>query len=250
MPERDALAPRKGSANPTAAEFRRKGARGGFTEELYRELKADPRKIRQAAQSVLEAHFPESYHEDLLLAVGLADLDAGAMAEVTETVERRKRDPKFCEIIIRAYDYKCSICGLDLRLDNANLCLEAAHIKWHQAGGPDIHQNGLCLCSLHHKAFDRGAFTLSMDYRVDLSQRVHGDSEGMRDWFLRFHGREIRFPQSDEWLPSTEFVLWHKKEVFRHPSRPGGGGISYLDRPQPRPRTMAAEPPGGSYRRD
>ncbi|MBF0244706.1 MAG: HNH endonuclease [Planctomycetes bacterium] len=218
IPERESLASRKGSSNPTAAEFRRNHARGGFPEEVYRKLQGDPNKIHHEAQSLLEAHFPESYHDDILQAVGLGDLENAA--ETRKTVERRKRDPKFREIIIRAYEFKCAVCGLDLRLDNVNLCLEAAHIKWHQAGGPDIHQNGLCLCSLHHKAFDRGAFTLSSDYHIELSQRIHGDSQGMRDWFLRFHGREIRFPQAENWLPSNVYVNWHRKEVFRHPTRP------------------------------
>src|SRR5437588_7846441 len=39
--------------------------------------------------------------------------------------------------------------------------LDAAHIRWHQAGGPDREGNGLALCVLHHKLFDLGAFTVS-----------------------------------------------------------------------------------------
>ena len=42
-------------------------------------------------------------------------------------------------------------------LDQETLGIEAAHIKWHQAGGPDTEDNGLALCTLHHKRFDRGA---------------------------------------------------------------------------------------------
>ena len=35
--------------------------------------------------------------------------------------------------------------------------LEAAHIRWHQFSGPDINENGLALCSIHHRLFERGA---------------------------------------------------------------------------------------------
>ena len=35
--------------------------------------------------------------------------------------------------------------------------LEAAHITWHAGDGPDLVPNGLVLCTLHHKALDRGA---------------------------------------------------------------------------------------------
>ena len=38
--------------------------------------------------------------------------------------------------------------------------MTAAHIKWFQARGQDVVPNGLALCSLHHKIFDLGAFTV------------------------------------------------------------------------------------------
>ena len=48
------------------------------------------------------------------------------------------------------YGYRCVICGFDLRLDNDPLAVDAAHIRWHQAHGPNIVSNGLALCALHH----------------------------------------------------------------------------------------------------
>lgn len=53
-----------------------------------------------------------------------------------------------------------AVLGLDLRIGNVSAGLEAAHIQWHTAGGPDVEANGLSLCALHHKLFDLGAFTL------------------------------------------------------------------------------------------
>jgi hypothetical protein len=41
---------------------------------------------------------------------------------------------------------------------------------------PSIKSNGLALCSLHHKLFDRGAFSLSDGLEVQISQRVNGSS--------------------------------------------------------------------------
>jgi putative restriction endonuclease len=54
------------------------------------------------------------------------------------------------------------------------LGIEAAHIMWHQAGGPATIQNGLALCILHHKLFDRGVFTFSEDRMVQVSELAHG----------------------------------------------------------------------------
>ena len=59
--------------------------------------------------------------------------------------------------MLTAYEWRCAVCGLDVRLGSVSIILEAAHIKWHQAGGPDEESNGLALGVLHHKAFDLGA---------------------------------------------------------------------------------------------
>jgi putative restriction endonuclease len=105
-----------------------------------------------------------------------------------------------------------------VRLDQKTIGLEAAHIKWHQAGGPDIEPNGMALCTLHHKLFDRGAFTLSDRYRVEVSERAHGQ-QGLAEWLLTYHGREIRKTVRNDYAPGQTFVDWHRSEVFRSPGR-------------------------------
>jgi putative restriction endonuclease len=73
-----------------------------------------------------------------------------------------------------------------VRLGDTLVGLEAAHIKWYQAGGPDAEVNGIALCSLHHTLFDRGAFTLSDSMRIQVSERAHG-STGFQEWLMVFH---------------------------------------------------------------
>jgi len=90
---------------------------------------------------------------------------------------------------------------------------------WHQAGGPDTVQNGLALCVLHHKLFDRGAITISRAYEVELSEHLHG-GDAFRVQFLMFHGRRIREPQSPGYLPAGEYLDWHRRQVFQRPARP------------------------------
>ena len=74
---------------------------------------------------MLNHHFPDSIHEDILGATHLEHLQTA----------KPKRDPKFREDVLRVYGYRCVICGFDLRLDNAPLAVDAAHIRWHQAHG-------------------------------------------------------------------------------------------------------------------
>ncbi len=60
------------------------------------------------------------------------------------------------------------------RHDNASVGLEAAHIKWKQFGGPCEIPNGLALCAIHHKAFDKGSIGLDESMRVLVSEAVNG----------------------------------------------------------------------------
>ena len=109
-------------------------------------------------------------------------------------------------------------CSRDLALRNQPIGLEAAHIQWHQAGGPDVEHNGLALCPLHHKAFDLGAFTILPDQVLLVSERTYGRS-GFDEWLLRFHGQPIRKPLRASYLPGNEFLAWHEKQVFKRPPR-------------------------------
>jgi putative restriction endonuclease len=126
---------------------------GGFSDDVKVALAADPGLAREIALRLLESHFPESLHQDILDAVGLT-LE-------TQWVKARSRDPKFRQRVLVAYEYRCAVCGFDVRLGSVSIALDAAHIRWHQAGGPDEEANGLALCVLHHKTFDLGAFTLN-----------------------------------------------------------------------------------------
>ena len=101
-----------------------------------------------------------------------------------------------------------------MRLRLNPVALEAAHIRWHQAGGPDLEVNGLALCSLHYKLFDRGAFTLSNDLEVLVSDDANGTA-GFHEWLMRFHGEKLNFPQREAYYPGENYTRWHVREVFK-----------------------------------
>src|SRR5690606_11094939 len=125
----------------------------------------------------------------------------------------RKRDPLFREIILKAYEYQCAVCGFSVRLRHQLLALEAAHIMWHQAGGPDVEVNGLALCATHHKLFDMGAFTVTEEMRMLVSDEVNG--VGAQEWLKQHHGKSINPPQKKAYYPNPEFTTWHVNEVFK-----------------------------------
>ena len=92
------------------------------------------------------------------------------------------------------------------------VALEAAHIKWQQTGGPDTETNGLALCLLHQRLFDRGAFTLSKQLQIMVSDEAYG-SAGFQEWLMGYHGEMLNFPQRKSYCPNERYIDWHVREV-------------------------------------
>jgi putative restriction endonuclease len=197
---------REGKATqPTKRELLRVGAAGGLVPDVYALVRSEPRLLYEIANQLVDAHFPDTIRADILGAVGLDELELGF---------RRRRDPGFRAAVLVAYGYRCAVCGFDARLGNTLLAIEAAHIQWHHAGGPDRVTNGLGVCSLHHKLFDRGAFTLASSCVVVVSQLVNG-GKATEEALLRFHGKAIILPRTPSARPGEAFIEWHRSEVFK-----------------------------------
>jgi putative restriction endonuclease len=206
--ERVQLTRRQGNSDPLKSELIKFSIKGGFPAPIYEAFRRNPLLVRQVAQALLTAHFPASIHEDILSAVGL-DL---------ESETKRSRIADFRHEVLETYGHACAFCGYSVRIGNADLGLDAAHIMWHQAKGPDIPANGLACCSLHHRALDRGAISLSDDLTILVSTSIHGGAK-LDEHFLSLTGRPLRTPSQSLHLPKPQYLSWHRKEVFRPPPR-------------------------------
>ena len=185
--------------------------KGGFTTEVYDLLTQQPELIQLLSEEILDIHFPSSLRQDILDEVGL---DFEANLGFSDHKKAKKRDPKFRKRIMEAYEYRCAICDFSVRMENTPIALEAAHIKWFQAGGPDIETNGLALCSLHHKLLDRGALAIGRDLKIVISEKANGHA-GFEEWVLRYDGKPLREPRNKDFLPNPDFTNWHIREVFQ-----------------------------------
>jgi putative restriction endonuclease len=216
---------RRAGATPSLGELREHDIQAGFPADVDEALRSIPGLVQAVAMQVLEAYFPATLQGDIAAAVGL---DLERVTEVGEGVsstvgygnsKRRRRDPDFRDRVLRAYEYRCCVCGFDLRIGHMPAGLEAAHIQWHNVGGPDIEPNGLSLCALHHKLFDLGVFTVEpAEHRVIFSQHAIGGGRGM-EGELQFHGNPIHAPQHSDLRPAAEFLAWNTKNVFKTPAR-------------------------------
>jgi putative restriction endonuclease len=197
---------KRGGSSPSKTDLMNREAVGRFVPAVQHMLLHDSALPGEMVSVVLNNHFPDSIHEDILAATHLDQLQTA----------KPKRDPRFREQVLRAYGYRCAVCAFDLRLDHTPLALDAAHIRWHQANGPSIASNGLALCALHHKLFDRGAFSLSNDLKIEVSSRVNGTG-GLIECLVQFNAIAIAVPNLRSAKPDPGFVRWHREEVFHQP---------------------------------
>ena len=198
---------------PTKTFIRNRHVHGRFPADIENLLCSEPETLRRIAAGLLQDNFPATLHSDILQATGL-NLETTVIPDRRQADSKKARDPRFRDRILKAYEYRCAVCGFSVRLGNASVGLEAAHIKWHQAGGPDEECNGLALCSLHHSLFDRGAFSLDNERKLIVSENAHGNI-GFDEWLMRFHGNEIQPPQRSSYMPRNDFTQWHINEVFK-----------------------------------
>ncbi len=217
---------RASNTDPTRTSLHAAHAVGQFTPETLACLRHEPALVGEAVAMLLEAHFAPSLHDEIRTALGLDLLASTAVVEPTPSARRapsRRRDAAFREAVLRAYGYRCAVCGFETRVGHALVGVDAAHLWWHGHGGPDDVRNGVALCALHHRLLDRGAFTLTRpapaETLVEVAEDAHG-GDGFRRWLLDFHGQPIAAPIQPTDRVSEPAMAWHRREVFRGPSRP------------------------------
>ncbi|GGN93542.1 hypothetical protein GCM10010112_81900 [Actinoplanes lobatus] len=172
---------------------------GRFTEDVERVLTGDPGLIVSAARALAQSHFPDTVAPDVLTAVGL---DPDTVLQSRDVLpdpggtKKRTRDSTWPPLILQAWDRQCAFCGFDGQLLGVTVGVEAAHVRWFNLGGPDDSGNGLALCSLHHKLFDRGVLGLTIERTICVSESYSARTPRQED--------RLRPPR-----PSDPHTAWH-----------------------------------------
>lgn len=204
-----------------AGRLRELEATGQLAPDFEEALRQDAGLVVAVARYLLEDNWPETMHTDIAAQVGL-DLEAAEADLVRERAAaepRRRRDPGFRDRVLLAYEYRCAFCGYDGQLDRAAVGLDAAHLRWWAADGPDEIDNALCLCTLHHRLLDRGVLGLSPEHDIRVSKHFIARSPSARSLVLDLAGAPVAEPQPGEPTPEVDYLAWHDREVFRAPER-------------------------------
>jgi putative restriction endonuclease len=180
-------------------------------------LRHRPDLVHTAARTLAENHFPETVGVDVLATVGF-DVDSVLARPPIEDTERaRRRSAAWPAQVLAAWNQQCAFCDYDGRLAGAPVGLDAAHVRGFKLGGPDDLDNGLALCTLHHKLFDRGVLGIDENHRLTVSTSFAATSEtGKRIYDL--HAHPLRPSRPVTALPAIDHVRWHAREVFKHPA--------------------------------
>lgn len=174
--------------------------------EVWNEFNGDWDRLALESERLLEkmtGRAPEIVRETY-------DLPEGMSRETLVRV--RINQGFFRAAVLAAYDSRCCVTGLAVPQ-----LLTASHIvPWSvDAKNRTNPRNGLCLNSLHDRAFDCGFLTVTPDLKVKLSSRIKKNprDSAAAEFLIRFEGTLISRPR--HFAPDINFLRYHNENVFR-----------------------------------
>jgi len=161
-----------------------------------------------AATYVAELVDPTPEVEDEVLNADPAPDGAVRRRRLIETMQLY-REARFRPAVLRAYGYRCAVCGYSLKL------VDSAHIiPVADPRSNDHVTNGLALCKLHHAAFDTALLGVNSDYTIIINServanltvldRVHGFEDFAAQLNLP---RPITLPRVIEVRPNQDYLV-------------------------------------------
>ena len=143
--------------------------------------------------------------------------DSSDYLEITEgfdkkhIVKARVNQNFFRQTVLSAYNFTCCITGIDI----PELLIASHIIPWSKNTKNRLNpRNGLCLNALHDKAFDKGLMTITLDFRIKVSEKILiKPSAPIEKWIASFDGKEMMLPE--RFLPINEFLEYHNEHIFQ-----------------------------------
>lgn len=179
--------------------------------EIFAEFSKDWTNLSYQAQ-VIRARMQ---NKNLLEVIDFGDIDDIPAGKYREQMMKARVGQYFFRMtVLNSYDNRCCVTGL-MRTD----LLVASHIKPWKVSDEQTERtnprNGLCLNSLHDKAFDKGLITLDKNYRIIVSGNLKdADMDAdTRLWFMGYEKRQIILP--DKFLPGKDFIEYHNDMIFQ-----------------------------------
>lgn len=126
-------------------------------------------------------------------------------------VKQRVNQSFFRKTVLSSYYFKCCITGLSI----PDFLIASHIIPWSKNTEQRLNpRNGLCLNSIHDKAFDRGFITITPEFNIKVSKAFcdFEKEKAVQDFFLKYENQKIYLP--DKFLPADEFLDFHYNNIF------------------------------------
>ncbi len=199
-----------GSFDP---ELRKKGIVGlahasKLDEEVWNEFSNNWENLAYESEMLI-AKFSNQNIEDISN-IEVFDLPIGRTREAI--VKIRVNQSFFRSSILSSYNQRCCITGLGI----PDLLIASHIIPWAKDAENRLNpRNGLCLNSIHDKAFDKGFITVTPDFKVKTSKYFDDFKKQnvVNDLFLKYENQSIILP--DKFLPEKEFLDYHYQNIFK-----------------------------------
>lgn len=128
------------------------------------------------------------------------------------TTETRTRlfQAHFRREVLGAYGRRCAMCRLGESpvLDGAHLVPDSEEL-----GEPQV-SNGLALCALHHRAFDRDLVGVNPDFEIRVFwERLERPDEEPTEVLTQFDGESLEVPEDPRHRPDHEMVSYRWEQA-------------------------------------
>lgn len=174
-------------------------------EEIWNEFNSNWDKLAFESEKLI-AKFQNTKIEDF----NIKDFPEGKEKETT--IKARVNQNFFRSTILSSYNLKYCITGLPIPH-----FLVASHIKpWSKDKENRTNpHNGLCLNSIHDKAFDKGFITITPDFKVKVSDYFNDYSKdkSVNEFFLKYNNQSICKPE--RFIPRQDFLDYHYQNIFK-----------------------------------
>ena len=178
-------------------------------EMVWNEFFDNPEKLAYESEKIIADLRHQTIEEST--AIDLSDLPEGT--ERMTITRQRINQQFFHNAVLCSYENRCCITGISHRQ-----LLEACHIS---AWNDDLKnrtnpKNGLCMNPLFHRAFDRFLFTITPDYKIEISEQMMESTEdnGFRDYLVSIIGNNIIMPE--KFTPDPNLLAIHYEQYRAH----------------------------------
>lgn len=200
------------SLDPAITSTGRSGLKGASNSDraMWEEMQADwdhfANEMQQAVNSfdISELSMDE---EDAAIPDKTVDY-SGSNKTIQSTT--RIGQHFFRRSVLSAYEHRCCMTGLAV-----TKLLVASHIvPWRADEANRLNpSNGLCLSTLHDKAFDLGILTITENMTIKVSKQLANNEDSFfNSALLAYDGKPIFL--SKKFSPFADFLHYHREQVF------------------------------------